>query len=163
MASWREIEAAAPELAAAARAFLDAHQHKTIATLRRDGSPRISGTEATFVDGDLWWGSMPNAVKATDLQRDPRFALHSGSDDPPGWKGDAKVSGRAVEVQDRRAAEALVRAQGNDPEGEAFTEFHLFRADIREVALVRMAESGDKLIVESWVEGRTPALRRIER
>lgn len=163
MASWREIEAAAPELAAAVRGFLDAHQHKTIATLRRDGSPRISGTEATFVEGDLWWGSMPGAVKALDLQRDPRFALHSGSDDPPAWKGDAKISGRAVEVQDRAAAEALVRAQGNEPGDDAFGEFHLFRADISEVALVRLAESGDKLIIESWAEGRTPAVRRVER
>lgn len=163
MASWRDIEAAAPEFAAAARAFLDAHQHKTIATLRRNGAPRISGTEATFVDGDLWWGSMPNAVKAADLQRDPRFALHSASADPPAWKGDAKVSGRAVEVQDRVAAGALVRAQGNDPGDAAFTDFHLFRADISEVALVRLAESGDRLIIESWAEGRTPAVRRIER
>ncbi|MGK2938987.1 MAG: pyridoxamine 5'-phosphate oxidase family protein [Solirubrobacteraceae bacterium] len=163
MASWRDIEAAAPEFAAAARAFLDAHQHKTIATLRRNGAPRISGTEATFVDGDLWWGSMPNAIKAADLQRDPRFALHSASADPPAWKGDAKVSGRAVEVQDRVAAGALVRAQGNDPGDAAFTDFHLFRADISEVALVRLAESGDRLIIESWAEGRTPAVRRIER
>jgi hypothetical protein len=114
MASWREVEAAAPEFAAAARTFLDAHQHKTIATLRRDGSPRISGTEATFVDGDLWWGSMAHAFKAQDLLRDPRFALHSGSDDPPMWRGDAKVSGRAVAVEDDGAAAALIRAQGHD-------------------------------------------------
>ena len=44
MPSWSEFEAAAPELAARVRVRLDAHVHKTLATLRADGSPRISGT-----------------------------------------------------------------------------------------------------------------------
>ena len=87
MASWKEISAEAPELAARAQEFLDAHVHKTMATLRKDGSPRISGTEARFYDGDLWFGSMPNAMKARDLQRDPRFAIHSGSTRPAGLAG----------------------------------------------------------------------------
>ena len=94
MARWSEVEQAAPELAAAARGFLDAGVHKTLATLRHDGSPRISGSEAQFRDGDLWFGSMWQALKARDLQRDPRFALHSASVDPPDWRGDAKLSGR---------------------------------------------------------------------
>jgi hypothetical protein len=37
MPSWSEVEAQAPELAARAREFFDAHKHKTLATLRRDG------------------------------------------------------------------------------------------------------------------------------
>lgn len=60
--------------------------HKTLATLRRDGSPRSSGIEATFAQGELWMGSMWRSTKALDLQRDPRFALHSGSTDPPAWQ-----------------------------------------------------------------------------
>lgn len=159
MATWTEIEQAAPELAAAARGFLDAHQHKTIATLRRDGAPRISGTEATFVDGDLWWGAMWQSLKARDLRRDPRFALHSGSDDPPGWKGDAKVAGRAVEVDDDEAKDALVRAQGH--EGGELGDWHLFRADITEVSVVRPTEAGDGLVVEVWTADG--GLRRVKR
>src|SRR3954463_9952264 len=54
MATWREFEAAAPELAARVRVLFEAQKHLTIATLRRDGSPRISGIECTFEDGDLW-------------------------------------------------------------------------------------------------------------
>jgi hypothetical protein len=61
MSSWSEFEAAAPELAADVRARLDAHKHKTLATLRRDGSPRISGTESQLIDGELWIGSMIDA------------------------------------------------------------------------------------------------------
>ncbi|HEV2061282.1 MAG TPA: pyridoxamine 5'-phosphate oxidase family protein, partial [Solirubrobacteraceae bacterium] len=81
MAPWRQLEAEAPELAERAKAFLEAHKHKTLATLRKDGSPRISGTEADLVEGELMWGSMWRSMKALDLRRDPRFALHSGSED----------------------------------------------------------------------------------
>ena len=100
MASWSDFEREAPELAARVRARLDAHVHKTIATLRRDGSPRISGTEARFEEGELWIGSMWQALKARDLRGDPRFALHSGSEDPSTWTGESqqgKVDGPAVE------------------------------------------------------------------
>ena len=107
MASWSDFEAAAPELAEKVRAHLDAHVHKTLATVRRDGSPRISGTETRLVDGELWIGSMWLALKALDLQRDPRFALHSGSQDPPEWSGDAKLAGVVDEVTDPERVKAI--------------------------------------------------------
>jgi Pyridoxamine 5'-phosphate oxidase len=135
MANWSEVEAQAPDLAARARELFDARKHKTMATLRRDGSPRISGIEAEFRDGELEFGSMSNAVKALDLRRDPRFALHSGSDDPDTWKGDAKVAGLAHEV---------------DSEGDS----HHFRADIRELVVVFMGDPRDHIVIESWHEGR---------
>lgn len=71
MARWSDLEDIAPELISRARGFMDAHVHKTIATLRRDGSPRVSGTECLFMDGNLWFGSMWEAMKAHDLRRDP--------------------------------------------------------------------------------------------
>jgi hypothetical protein len=153
VASWSEVEPAAPELAAEARRLFDAHRHKTIATLRRDGSPRISGTETQFLDGELWIGSMLGARKAVDLQRDPRFALHSGSDDPPTWPGDAKIAGRMVEITDPTLVTAI--------NGDAVGQSHLFRADISEVSVVRLNSAGDKLVVESWHAGRD--VERIER
>src|SRR4051794_41324413 len=93
MASWAEFEAEAPELAARARELLDAHTHKTLATLHKDGSPRISGTECEIVDGELQFGSMWRSVKALDLLRAPRLALHSGSEVPPTWPGPANSTG----------------------------------------------------------------------
>lgn len=155
MAGWAEIEAEAPELATQARGFLDAHVHKTLATLRRDGSPRISGTEIQFADGEVWFGSMWRAVKAIDLQRDPRFALHSGSGDPPEWSGDAKIAGRAVEIDD--AARKAAMSGGDEPPGP----YHLFRADVSELVVVRLSDSRDKLVIESWHEGR--GVSRLER
>ena len=148
MPSWSDVETEVPELAALARDFLDAHVHKTLATLRRDGSPRISGTEVDFADGELWLGSMWRAVKAIDLRRDPRFALHSGSADPPDWTGDAKLSGRAEEVTDPERKAAIIGADA--PPGPS----HLFRADIDEVVVVRLGDPADHLVIESWHAGR---------
>src|SRR5215204_5607112 len=135
MARWAEFEAAAPELAERVRARLDAHVHKTLATVRRDGSPRISGTESQIVDGELTIGSMWKAVKALDLQRDPRFALHSGSDEPDDWHGDAKVAGVAVELEN------FVHA------GEPA---HSFRLDLREVSIVGLNEERNGLVIDVW-------------
>ena len=152
MASWSEVEAAAPELAARVRATMDAHKHKVLATLRRDGSPRVSGIEATFTDGELWLGMMPGSRKAMDLRRDPRLALHSASvdpteDDPSAWPGDAKVAGRAVEVDDP----ALLKRMGA---GEEAGEAHLFRVDVTELVHTRVGEPADHLVIELWQEGR---------
>ena len=79
MATWNEVEAAVPELASAVRAAFDAHKHKVLATLRADGSPRVSGNEAVFRGGELWLGMMDRSVKALDLLRDPRLAIHSAT------------------------------------------------------------------------------------
>jgi Pyridoxamine 5'-phosphate oxidase len=146
MATWREFEEAAPELAARARELFEAQKHLTIATLRRDGSPRISGIECAFEDGDLWFGSMAGAVKALDLRRDPRFALHCGTGDsatwegdPARWQGDAKLSGRAEEREPNR-----------------------FRAAIEEVVTVRLGgDPPDHLLIDSWREGE--AVRQVRR
>ena len=77
MPSWSEVEAAVPELAKAAQEAFDAHKHKVLATLRADGSPRLSGNEAVFRDGEVWLGMMHRSLKALDLKRDPRMELHS--------------------------------------------------------------------------------------
>jgi hypothetical protein len=152
MVSWNEVEKSEPEFAAKVRRLFDAHKHKTIATLRADGAPRISGIEAQFTDGELTFGSMPHARKGADLHRDPRFALHSATSDPPdddssAWPGEAKIAGRAY------FAEAL---DGSDePEGE------LFRADVHEVVVTALNAEGSALAVESWHPGR--GLRRVER
>ncbi len=155
MPSWSDFEAAAPELAADVRARLEAHKHKTIATLRRDGSPRISGTEATLADGELWIGSMWQARKALDLQRDPRFALHSGSDEPDDWSGDAKLAGVVEEITD----EARVRERNG--EAGANGPSHLFRLDLREVSTVSLNPERTRLVIRSWTPER--GVRTVER
>jgi hypothetical protein len=158
LASWKEVTEQAPDLAATAKAIFDAHRHKTLATLRKDGSPRISGTEMMFLLGDIWFGGMWRSKKALDLRRDPRFALHSASIDPDeNWPGDAKVSGRTEEIVDSDRKAAIQGAMGQTPPGP----FHLFRADLREVVLTRVGNPPDHLVIELWREGE--GLRRFKR
>jgi pyridoxamine 5'-phosphate oxidase-like protein len=151
MASWQEVEGAVPDLAAAVRAVFDAHKHKVLATLRADGSPRVSGNELTFKDGDAWMGMMDRSVKALDLLRDPRMAIHSATADPELTMGDAKLSGRAVEETD---PETIRRFGADSAEGHDGTEppeaFHLFRIDIGEMSLVRIGDPADHLVIEFW-------------
>jgi hypothetical protein len=153
MPSWSEIDAAVPELAAAARARFEAHTHHTLATLRKDGSPRISGTECLFKDGDVWLGSMSGAMKARDLARDGRFSVHSFSEDPPDWGGDARLSGRAVEITE---PDGFRRVYGRDGDGA-----HLFRLDITEVVVVALNDTRTKLVITSWTPER--GVKRVER
>jgi general stress protein 26 len=158
MARWADIEAAEPEFAAAVQALFDAHRHKVLATIRKDGSPRVSGIELTFSDGDAWFGSMAGARKLADLRRDPRLAVHCASVDPPedatAWEGDAKLAGVAVEVEDR---ERLNSMGGGSEEG---VPGHLFRVEISEAVLTRVNEAADHLAVTVW----TPSggLRRLK-
>ena len=178
MASWQDVEAVVPDLAAAVRAAFDAHKHKVLATLRADGSPRVSGNEVTFKDGEAWLGMMHRSVKALDLLRDPRLAVHSATADAELKLGDAKLSGRAVEETDaetirRFGADSAEEHGGEEPGAEEHggdtppesadppEPFHLFRIDISEVSIVRIGDPPDHLVIESW----SPAsgYRRTER
>ena len=140
MTSWDEFAAAAPSLAARVRARFAAAESHVLATLRSDGSPRVSGSEIDFRDGEAYLGSMLNARKAQDLRRDARFALHAYPGIEEG--GDAKIAGRAVEVLE---PEELARA-------EAGADSHLFRLDLQEAVLTWVEEN--TLVVESWHPGR---------
>ena len=160
MPSWEEVQAAAPDLAARVQARFDAHKHKLMATLRADGSPRISATETAFREGNLWFGSMTGAVKARDLQRDPRVALHSAPVDEELTDGDAKISGRVTEVTDPEARRAYSGA--TTPEDvEEPEDYHLFRVDVDEIALTTVDQARQLLIVDSW--NPTRGQRRTER
>ncbi|MEU6413336.1 pyridoxamine 5'-phosphate oxidase family protein [Microbispora sp. NPDC046933] len=162
MANWRDVAESAPEFAVLVRESFESHKHKTIATLRKDGSPRVSGIEAYVIGDELWFGSMPGALKARDLRRDPRFALHGppvllDAGDSATSPGDAKVSGYAVEVTDRDQIAPMLAARGFGP--DAFSESHFFKADIREVVLTRI--EGSAMVMDLWRPGG--GLRRLER
>jgi hypothetical protein len=97
---------------------------------------------------------MWQALKARDLQRDPRFALHSGSDDPPEWPGDAKLSGVVEEITDPEVVQRINGAAASGPS-------HLFRLDLHEASVVGLNEARDRIVIELWHPGE--AVRRIER
>ncbi|MER7665072.1 pyridoxamine 5'-phosphate oxidase family protein [Streptomyces sp. NPDC096193] len=144
--TWTGFRAAEPEFAATVQTRFERYKHHVLATLRKDGSPRVTGLEVTFRGGELWLGMMPDSRKARDLRRDPRFAVHAnpGPDDSMDG-GDVRISGRALEVTDPAEIAAFV-AEVGPPE-----PFHLFRVDVGEV--VRITVEGQELVVRSWNPG----------
>lgn len=152
MSRWQDVVDDAPEFASTVEALFQARKHKTLATLRKDGSPRISGTETQFEDGDLWFGMMPESMKGRDLERDPRLALHSPSVDAPpgndaGWSGEAKIAGRGIAVQ---------REVGGGPPAT------MIRVDITEVVWTHLDPKAQYLVIESWHPGRGREVRQRE-
>ncbi len=155
MTTWQRFEESEPELAARVRELFDAGRHKTIATLRADGSPRISGIECEFVGGELQFGSMLGARKGADLARDPRFALHGPTFHPEtgkesAWSGEAKIAGRAVPAGPVTTDDTL-----DEPDGE------LFVAEITEVVVTGLNADATRLVIDSWTPKR--GRRRVER
>ncbi len=152
MASWSELEADEPELAAAVRERFEAYGLGLLATLRQDGSPRISGVEPLFALDELWLGLMPGSRKALDLVRDPRFALHCATIDKDLGAGDAKLSGQALMVDDEPTiAEFRVAFEARTGYPPPPGPFPLFRADILDLSIVQSA--GDRLDIQWWREG----------
>ena len=152
MTTWADFEAQEPAFAHRVRELFTGHRHHTMATLRSDGSPRISGTEIAFADGELILGMMGGARRAGDLRRDARVALHSHTVDPPpegedpsAWCGDAKISGTAHET----------------PPGDAGDPSHRFRIDVQEVVFTRVGVPADHLVIEVWRPEQ--GLSRVER
>lgn len=140
MPTWAEFALLEPELAAAVEGLFRAHRHHVMATVRRDGSPRVSGTEVGFEHGTLVLGMMPGTRRAADLRRDPRLSLHSQGIDPPegdaaAWPGEARVSGRAVD-----------ESEGGDGPDR-------FSVDVTEVVLTRLGDGADHLAVRWWRPG----------
>ena len=160
VATWDEVVRAAPELADAVTASMNMHKHKVLATLRADGSPRVTGTELEFVLGEAWLGSMTGARKVADLRRDGRVAIHNAPDDAELAGGDAKLSGIAIEVDDPATKQAFLDARGHD-RGDVPEAFHLYRIDVTEIVHTSMGDPADHLVIRSWRTGRGET--RIER
>lgn len=138
MTTWSEFVATAPDFAQRVRELFTGHKHHTMATLRKDGSPRISGTEIEFAEDGLTLGMMSGALRAADLRRDLRVALHSCTADPDehstARRGDAKISGTVYEAD----------KQAGPPDS------HRFLVDLSEVAITRVGTLPDHLVIETW-------------
>jgi hypothetical protein len=109
MARWSDLEAADPELARAARELLSVpgFGFAYLATIRRDGGPRVHPINLVWADGRLLAFIVPSP-KLEDLRRDGRFALHStGSADVD---DELAIHGRAREVNDPTARAGAVAA-----------------------------------------------------
>jgi len=148
MTSWADVERAAPELAAKVRARFEASGLGYLATLRKDGSPRISGQETLFWDGDVWLGMMDESRKQQDIERDPRISIQAANADKNVAQGDGRLSGRAERVQDADTF-GRYRAAFEDTTGqEPPAEFPLYRVDVGEI--MHLLPVVDHLLIEWW-------------
>ena len=160
MTTWNDVHQAAPDLADLVRGRFEATGLGYLATLRRDGSPRVSGIEPLFADGMVWLGMMPQSRKALDLRHDPRLCLHAANIDKNIGDGDARISGVAFEHESEadldRARAAFEAATGSPPPSGPM---HLFSIDVTEAMFLGVGD--DRLVIRTW----TPAVgeRHIER
>ena len=144
MATWQQFNDDSPQLATVVRARFESTRHHVLGTARLDGSPRVSGTEVDRFGPDLVIGSMPGAVKALDLRRDGRFALHANPGDGSMSAPDAKIAGEAIEVLGDEHADWVARVQ--PPSAES----HLFRLDITEAVTTEVGADEQHLLIKMW-------------
>ena len=144
--SWAGFRSEAPDLAEKVRARFSHHKHCLLATLRRDGSPRISGIEVWFWQDDAWLGMMPGSVKGADLEHDPRFELHSAPTDLDLQEPDARIRGTAVRIEDQPTIDDFVATlpRPAPPPGE----MALYRLELTGAVLVSVAR--DELVIDTW-------------
>ena len=143
---WGQLEVQAPELAERIRLRFESRIHAVMGTLRRDGSPRLSGMEAPIRDGHLWLGMTPGSRKAADLQRDPRFSIHSSPDTEELLLGDARIDGLAVAATPEEVD--MFVAGHRMPIENPHDTMALFTAHISRATLTRV--EGQELLIETW-------------
>jgi hypothetical protein len=153
---WSDIEDAEPRLAGLGREKLLGPGVVLVATIRRDGTPRISPVEPYLLDGDLLLSMLWQSTKARDLLRDPRVLVHSVITGRDGAEGEFKLRGTVRVEHDtavqRRYAAAVAADLGWSPE---VGRFHLFAVDIDQVTFVRYdpGGSGDQQVA-MWPPGK---------
>ena len=77
MARWADLAVSNRDLAAAAEPLLTTFTLAYLATVRADGGPRVHPVTITLKGGDLWVFLVDGTPKRHDLEREPRYALHS--------------------------------------------------------------------------------------
>jgi hypothetical protein len=153
MSTLAELHAAAPSIAAFLEQRITATGLSLVATTRTDGWPRVSPMELSIHDGRLYVGSMPAAVKARDLQRDPRCCVITPLADKDDLAGEVKAFCRARELSDPAEWEQ-VRARWRDTLGFDIGDpggSHVFELDIEAAAWQRV--EGDDWRTTSWTQG----------
>jgi hypothetical protein len=155
MAHWGVFAGEAPHIS---EVFTRRHEATgnlcLLATLRSDGSPRISPIEPRILEGHLVLVGMPGTTKFRDLAHDPRFSLHTATVDPHVGEGDAKLSGVVENLQDpdlhRRFADDLFEASGFDLRGQDFDPFYV--ADVASASTVELVDN--RLCITIWKPGQ---------
>ncbi len=92
--TWKTLEEQQPELAAFGLERLNG-QVAYLATIRKDGSPRVHPMTPIIGQGHFFVFMEPTSPKGQDLQRDGRYAIHCAVSDNSGASGEFSITGRA--------------------------------------------------------------------
>jgi Pyridoxamine 5'-phosphate oxidase len=151
---WHEVQDRQQRLAEVGTRMLGDPGVVLVATIRSDGTPRISPVEPLFWESDLWLSMGWETRKAQDLRRDRRILVHSIVTSRDGTAGEYKVRGRAVPEPDPQVQQQFARAVterlGWEPEAG---KFHLFRVDVAEVTFIRWDDATNDQYVTRWPGG----------
>ncbi len=112
--SWRFLENQQPELAAFGLERLNG-KVAYLATIRKDGSPRVHPMTPIIGEGHLFVFMEPTSPKGHDLQRDGRYAIHCSVSDTSGESGEFIVAGRARLIDNPEVRALAVRLSSYTP------------------------------------------------
>ena len=131
MKRWGDFAFEAPELAEAGRALIYQNEIPLgyLATIRKDGGPRVHPVCPVIARGGLYVFIGNQSPKVHDLRRDGRFALHSFP--VPDGDDEFYVSGRSGVVTDREVRDVVyeaLTATGASTSNDTLFELWLERA-----------------------------------
>ena len=112
--SWKELAAGSPELAAFGKKRF-ATGVAYLATVKKDGAPRVHPVTPIVGDEQLFLFMESTSPKGHDLRRDGRYALHNSVADSSGEGGEFLLAGTAKFVKDENTRAIAVRLASYEP------------------------------------------------
>ena len=139
MIAWSEFTQLAPDLAARGRHLLLLSNPRPdpaaglayLATIRKDGGPRIHPISPAFVAGSLYAFVLHISPKKNDLLRDQRYALHSWPHpmQPDSFNDEEfYLTGQATQINDEALRQAVADICGDPVETGVVFELSIDRA-----------------------------------
>jgi hypothetical protein len=141
--TWKILEEQQPELAAFGAERLNG-KVAYLATIRKDGAPRLHPMTPIIGQGHFFVFMEPTSPKERDLQRDGRYAIHCAVSDNNGSSGEFTIAGRAHRIDDAELRTLAVSLASY----EAAERYILFEFDIESAASTVYLE--DRPVRQSW-------------
>jgi hypothetical protein len=149
--TWKILEEQQPELAAFGCERLNG-KVAYLATIRKDGSPRVHPMTPIIGQGHFFVFMEPTSPKGHDLQRDGRFAIHCAVSDNSGASGEFNITGHAHLIDDAELRALAVSLASY----EVVERYILFEFDIESAASTVYAE--DRAVRRLWKRNKVTQL-----
>jgi hypothetical protein len=135
--TWKILAEQQPELAAFGADRLNG-KVAYLATIRKDGTPRVHPMTPIIGQGHFFVFMEPTSPKGHDLRRDGRFAIHCAVSDNSGASGEFNITGHAHLIDDAELRALAVSLASY----EVAERYILFEFDIESAASTVYAAEG---------------------